>query len=782
MFIDVPTAIKERAMSLRDPDSEAQSLGRLPVPQAGDRAIAPQPDGVPVREATDETGVYAKKDRVAPEEPGARRGASPDGHDLLDLPRGPGELGWLAHYRVRRRIGEGGMGLVYEAEDADLLRSVALKVIRPELAGIPQVAQRFLREARAMAALKHDHIVTIYQVGQWRDAPYLAMEYLRGMSLHRWLERGRQPSVDLVLRLGREIADGLAAAHRRGLIHRDIKPANIWLEAPIGRVKILDFGLARTRDHDVHITNPGSAVGTPAYMAPEQARGEGDDARCDLFSLGCVLYELCTRRLPFPGTTVIAVLTSLSMDTPPSPRELNPALPPALDELIMGLLAKRPSDRPPSAQAVVETIKRIERELLIERQKAELSVTTPLPAGADPIRAAPVDIVGEPGMTRLASKPGNHRRALGIGAALAVLGLTVIGADWALLSRRARPVAPAHPATVAVVTTYPSRAVPDPGPTPRPPTPIEPPTVAAPPAGTSEKRVEAPREDKTVKPPREATPDRGQPAPPVAEKPKARDPLKPIEFFAVGNHVVDPDGDCRVATDRAGNRATINVPGTAHLLSAEIGRLNAPRILREIRGEFEVSVRVAGTGHPGGRATTTQYAPYHGAGLLLWQDGENYVRLEIAADLRKGKIHPYANFELHQAGALASSRGLEIEDGVSYLRLHRRGEEVLAAASLDGDHWRTFPPMVAGLGDRVEVGVLAINSSSKPLKAELDGFQVMGGAGAEARDDADSPPAGPPVRPVETDPDPAESGRGSRPPQHSGRPGPSKLEDPPQKG
>ena len=163
-----------------------------------------------------------------------RAAESAEGRDFLDPPRAAGELGWLAHYRVRRLLGEGGMGLVYEAEDTDLLRPVALKVIRPELGGIPQVAQRFLREARAMAALKHDHIVTIYQVGQQHGVPFLAMEYLRGMSLHRWLDRGHKPSVDLVLRLGREIAAGLAAAHQRGLIHRDIKPANIWLEAPDG--------------------------------------------------------------------------------------------------------------------------------------------------------------------------------------------------------------------------------------------------------------------------------------------------------------------------------------------------------------------------------------------------------------------------------------------------------------------------------------------------------------------------------------------------------------------
>jgi serine/threonine protein kinase len=290
----------------------------------------------------------------------------------------------LAHYRVRRCIGEGGMGLVFEGEDADLLRPVALKVIRPELAGSLQVAQRFAQEARAMAALKHDHVVTIYQVGQQRGLPFLAMEYLRGMSLFDWLHRGHRPSVDLVLRLGREIAAGLAAAHRRGLIHRDIKPANIFLEAPHGRVKILDFGLARTQSHDVQITHPGTTVGSPSYMAPEQARGEGDDASCDLFSLGCVLYVLCTGQLPFPGTTILAVLTSLMTETPPPPREHNPAVPSDLDALIMRLLAKEPADRPPSARAVVEAIRRLERALLAERQRAELPASTPYPPSGIP--------------------------------------------------------------------------------------------------------------------------------------------------------------------------------------------------------------------------------------------------------------------------------------------------------------------------------------------------------------------------------------------------------------
>ncbi len=369
-----------------------------------------QPFGAPGGTAPEATAEYVNKDVVLPAEDRAERGASPEGYDFLDPPRAPGELGWLAHYRVRRLLGEGGMGLVFEAEDTDLLRPVALKVVRPELAGSTQAAQRFTLEARAMAALKHDHIVTIYQVGQVRGVPFLAMEYLQGMSLYRWFERGRKPSLDLVLRLVREMAAGLAAAHKRGLIHRDIKPANIWLESPIGRVKILDFGLARSETHDVQITNPGMTVGTPAYMAPEQARGEGVTATGDLFSLGCVLYQLCTGELPFAGTTVMAVLTSLSTSTPAPARDRNPAVPSALDELVMQLLAKNPQDRPASAEVVVQEIRRIERELLAERQKAELGLATPLPVVVDSTKPAPAGIAGKPGAPRPAARARRVRR------------------------------------------------------------------------------------------------------------------------------------------------------------------------------------------------------------------------------------------------------------------------------------------------------------------------------------------------------------------------------------
>jgi hypothetical protein len=598
------------------------------------------------------------------------------------------------------------------------------------------------------------------------------MEYLRGMSLSDWLHRGHRPSVDLVLRLGREIAAGLAAAHQRGLVHRDIKPGNIFLEAPHGRVKILDFGLARTQSHDVQITNPGTTVGSPLYMAPEQARGAGGDASCDLFSLGCVLYELCTGQLPFLGTTILAVLTSLTTDTPPPPRERNPAVPSDLDALILRLLAKEPADRPPSAEAVVEAIRSLERALVAERHRAELPASTPLPTVGNPARPTSLGNAGKPDLPRPPAKSRAIRRALGIAAALGLLGMTLVALGVLRRSPAARTIAADRPASTAVAVIEPSRAVPEPGPPPRPPSPIAPPTAAGPPAETRPARgepsgpeeiAEAPRKAMIAEAPRKATPDQDRPHRGVSERPPTQTPMKWAQKPADWGAVIDPDGDCQVVPDASTNRVTILVPGTAHLLSAEIGGMNSPRILHDITGDFEVRVRVTGTSHPGGKATTIQYNPYHGAGILLWQGPENYVRLEIAADLRKGKVFPYANFELREAGRLAVTRGYRIEDGSSYLRLVRRGDEIHGAVGADGDHWTPLPPLVAHLKDPVQVGVVVVNSASKPLKAGFEGFQVTGQSATEAdgQANADRPPPPPPS--------PAHEG-GPAPPGTSGRP------------
>jgi urea transport system substrate-binding protein len=276
-------------------------------------------------------------------------------------PETPDELGWLAHYRILKLLGRGGMGVVFQAEDTHLQRIVALKVVPPEFAANSTARERFLREARACAQLKSDHVVTIYQVGQDRDIPFLAMEFLQGQTLEDRLEGERLPLRE-VLRIGREIAAGLAAAHERGLIHRDIKPSNIWLESPTGRVKLLDFGLARATGSRSDLTQTGRIVGTPEFMSPEQGRGEELDVRSDLFSLGAVLYALCTGERPFQGPSVMAVLTALAVKTPRPIHELNANVPPPLVTLIECLLEKNPADRLASAEEVRQVLEGIEAE------------------------------------------------------------------------------------------------------------------------------------------------------------------------------------------------------------------------------------------------------------------------------------------------------------------------------------------------------------------------------------------------------------------------------------
>jgi serine/threonine protein kinase len=290
-------------------------------------------------------------------------------YDFLEAPQAPDELGRLGPYRIQKVLGAGGMGVVFQAEDPHLGRRVALKVMLPSLLSNPAARQRFLREAQAVAAIEHDHIVAIHQVGEEGGIPFLAMPLLKGESLEERLMREGKLPVDQVLRIGREVAEGLAAAHARGLIHRDIKPANLWLEGGEGmhadsaapadfkRVKILDFGLARPAGDSPQITQPGAIVGSPAYMAPEQTRaGSAVDARADLFSLGCLLYRAATGELPFKGDDTMSILTSLALDDPPAPYQLDPHIPPALSDLIMQLLAKKPGDRIASAQEVMERI------------------------------------------------------------------------------------------------------------------------------------------------------------------------------------------------------------------------------------------------------------------------------------------------------------------------------------------------------------------------------------------------------------------------------------------
>ncbi|AWM37404.1 Serine/threonine-protein kinase PrkC [Gemmata obscuriglobus] len=271
-------------------------------------------------------------------------------------PTEAGDTGSFGPYRILKLLGKGGMGAVYAAIDTRLDRRLALKVMLPEAAADSGCKERFLREARAAAQVEHDNVVTVYEADERHGVPYIAMQFLQGYPLDAFLKKKGAPTLAQTLRLARETAAGLAAAHRIGLVHRDIKPGNLWLEAPNGRVKVLDFGLAKPLHADVELTQSGMVVGTPAYMSPEQARGAKVDARSDLFSLGAVLYRLCTNRLPFDGPTTMAVLMALGADAPLPVRDLNPQVPDPLATLIHQLLAKEPDERPQSAGEVVKRL------------------------------------------------------------------------------------------------------------------------------------------------------------------------------------------------------------------------------------------------------------------------------------------------------------------------------------------------------------------------------------------------------------------------------------------
>ena len=303
--------------------------------------------------------------------PSPKKKPAEDSFDFLAPPQAPGELGRLAHYRVVKVLGRGGMGIVFQAEDTRLNRTVGLKVMLPTMAKKQVAHDRFIREARATAAIEHDHIITIYEVNEDKGVPYLSMQYLKGATLEDFLKRGKSLNLPQIMRIGKEIAKGLSAAHACRLIHRDIKPSNIWLDAMNkGRVKILDFGLARPTNTDTHLTQEGIVLGSPAYMSPEQAFGHNVDERCDLFSLGCVLYRLCAGCLPFKGKDPTSMLMAITSAEPTPLRELNQEVPRALAELVHQLLAKEPQNRPANAKMVVQRIQEIEPRMDRSQQDA----------------------------------------------------------------------------------------------------------------------------------------------------------------------------------------------------------------------------------------------------------------------------------------------------------------------------------------------------------------------------------------------------------------------------
>src|SRR5262245_36469742 len=318
------------ALEYDDPTERSAYLDRACAGEPGLRAQVEQ-----LLTAHEQSGSFMGRpapERLAgdlapgPEAGGTRTSPAPgggEGVDFLDPSDTPGSIGRLGHYEVKEVVGRGGMGVVLKAFDEQLHRVVAIKVMAPPLAASATARKRFVREARAQAAVTHDHVVTIHAVEESGPLPYIVMQFVAGESLQDRLDRAGPLQLHEVLRIGTQAATGLAAAHAQGLVHRDVKPANILLENGVERVKLTDFGLARAAD-DASLTQSGTVAGTPAFMSPEQAEGKPVDHRSDMFSLGSVLYAMCTGRPPFRASTSMAVLKRVCEETPTPIREVNP--------------------------------------------------------------------------------------------------------------------------------------------------------------------------------------------------------------------------------------------------------------------------------------------------------------------------------------------------------------------------------------------------------------------------------------------------------------------------
>jgi serine/threonine protein kinase/formylglycine-generating enzyme required for sulfatase activity/WD40 repeat protein len=442
-----PTDAELRELLLgRGPDSVGEHL--IDCPHCGSKAgqlVATDPLLADLRAAHDTSEVgtdgtfveeLLKRVRKAPAKPVDKE------LDFLDPPQAEysTDLGLFSHYRIVEKIGQGGMGLVFRAVDTNLQRTVALKIILPKYAENKKLRDRFIEEARATVKVRSPHVAEVYETNVWRDVPYLTMELLVGTTLDK---KPKPMPLDAWRRVGYSIAKGLADAHRSGMIHRDLKPSNIHLgtDSRTGKptVKLIDFGLARPVNRDIEITKSGELLGTPAYMSPEQARGKKVDHRTDLYSLGVILHQLATGKLPYDSADegVMAILTELATPEPLTAVSTRVAgLPPALANLIDRLLAKDPANRPASADEVMKVLRdSLNAKVDPNASGTAVAVSEPFVSVPDSTGAYEPSIAFSEMKTEPDTTPGSKpsRRwlwpALGIGTALAALLIaTAMGA------------------------------------------------------------------------------------------------------------------------------------------------------------------------------------------------------------------------------------------------------------------------------------------------------------------------------------------------------------------
>jgi Tol biopolymer transport system component len=352
----------------------------------------------------------------------------------------------IGHYKILRKVGGGGMGVIYEAEDSKLARHVALKFLPEDKLQDSESHQRFLREARSASALNHPGICTIYAIEEHDGRTFLALELLEGKALDQVIRGGALP-LTRTLELGTQIADALDAAHKKGIIHRDIKPANIFV-TDRGQAKILDFGLAKlvpahgseTTIHDLeatHLTSPGLAVGTIAYMSPEQARGEELDARTDLFSLGAVLYQMITGKHPFPGSTSAVVFENILRNAPIAPINLNPEIPAEFERILNKALEKDRDCRYQVAAELRADLKRLQRE--VDSGKTVTGSAAAVHASSfPPAQGAPMD-KPTPGSGSVLIEAAKKNK-LGTGITVFVTLIVLLAAGYGIFTLTKKPV------------------------------------------------------------------------------------------------------------------------------------------------------------------------------------------------------------------------------------------------------------------------------------------------------------------------------------------------------
>ena len=657
--------------------------------------------------------------------------------DFLGPSAQPGSLGRLAHYEVHEVLGRGGFGTVVRAFDEKLHRMVAIKVMARGLAATSPPRKRFLREARAAAAVRHEHVVSIHAVDE-QPIPYLVMEYVAGPTLQAKLDRSGPMEVGEVLRIGYQIADGLAAAHRQGLIHRDIKPANILLEGAAERVKITDFGLARAAD-DASLTQSGTIAGTPMYMAPEQALGETIDQRADLFSLGSVLYVMCTGRPPFRASSTLAVLRRVAEDAPRPILEVISEVPVGLCNLIDRLHAKDPADRFSSAEEVADLL-RAQFEAQRSPRNAPLAATPPRPGAR--AKPAPFDSEFFPSAKRAMGTDGQPQPtgpSLGtllIWSFVAVLVLAGLFA-WDQSRRRAEiALGPATPAPLAVV----------PPPVPEVATGrlsitvndldaeilvTAPGTSIVSPGGTWSHLIELPpgkyrytarlagrvvgggetiilgNETKNVQLFVKAAPE-------VTTAPGDLGPW---------GRLVDPLGDVRARRD--GDRLIVTLPADAprdlNPTTDPLKNLNAPRFLRAVEGDFDARVTVFPAPKPSG---PDGYA-YHFAGLVVWSTERDFLRFGVAANGQADDGKPFLDLEFFRD--LKDVEGDMHGDGEGPIHLlaERRGNTLYLKTSPDGREWSVYKACnLMGMPTKVFVGVTAINTTTTAFEPQFTGWAL----------------------------------------------------------